>query len=44
MFRGYVAAGLMALGVFTYSQYAGLSLFSGEQARPVSGQQSGVHK
>jgi hypothetical protein len=34
---------LMALGVFTYSQYAGLSPFSGEQARPVAGQ-PGVHK
>jgi hypothetical protein len=43
MFRSYVAAGLMALGVFTYSQYAGLSPFSGDQARPVAGQ-PGVHK
>ena len=45
MFRTYVAAGLMALGVFSYSQYAGLSVFGGEQARPVPpGQQSAVHK
>jgi hypothetical protein len=39
-----VAAGLMALGVFSYSQYAGLSPFAGEPARPVPGQQSAVHK
>ena len=32
MFRSYVAAGLMALGVFSYSQYAGLSPFAGEPA------------
>jgi len=44
MFRSYVAAGLMAFGVFSYAQYAGMSLFSGEPARPVPGQQSAVHK
>ena len=43
MFRTYVAAGLMALGVFSYAQYTGVNLFAGEQARPVAAQ-SGVHK
>jgi len=44
MFRAYVAMGMMALGVFSYSQYAGLSAFDGEQAKPVPGQQSATHK
>lgn len=44
MFRSYVAAGMMALGVFSYAQYTGYNLFSGEQARPVPGQQTGTHK
>ena len=44
MFRTYVAMGLMSLGVFTYAQYAGLSVLGTEQAKPVPGQQSATHK
>jgi len=44
MFRTYVAMGLMALGVFTYAQYSGLSMFATSESRPVPGQQGAVHK
>ena len=45
MFRTYVAMGMMALGVFTYAQYTGVSLFDAEQTRPMPGQRSSmVHK
>jgi hypothetical protein len=44
MFRTYVTMGLMALGVFTYTQHAGLSAFGTDQARLVPGQQSATHK
>jgi hypothetical protein len=44
MFRTYVAMGLMALGVFTYVQYAGLSVFAASESRPAPGQQGAVHK
>ena len=45
MFRTYVAMGLLGLSVFSYSQYAGLSVFSPEQTRPAPGQQSAAtHK
>jgi hypothetical protein len=45
MFRSYVAMGLMALGVFSYAQYAGISAFSEQQAtRPVPGQSATTHK
>ena len=44
MFRSYVAMGMMALGVFTYAQYSGLSVYGTEQAKPVPGQQSATHK
>lgn len=45
MFRTYVAMGMMALGVFSYAQYAGLSAFSEQATRPAPGQQSSAtHK
>jgi hypothetical protein len=44
MFRTYVAMGLMALGVFSYAQYSGLSMFATEESKPVPGQRSAVHK
>jgi hypothetical protein len=44
MFRTYVAMGLMSLGVFTYAQYAGLSVDGTDQVKPVPGQQSATHK
>ena len=44
MYRSYIAMGLMALGVFTYAQYSGLSVFATEESKPVAGQRSAVHK
>ena len=44
MFRTYVAMGLMALGIFTYVQYSGLSVFAISETKPVPGQQGAVHK
>jgi hypothetical protein len=44
MYRSYIAMGLMALGVFTYAQYSGLSVFATEESKPVPGQRSAVHK
>ena len=45
MFRTYVAMGMMALSVFTYAQYSGLSVFGGEDTRPAPGlQQGATHK
>ena len=45
MFRTYVAMGMMALGVFSYAQYAGISAFSEQATRPVPGQtSSATHK
>lgn len=43
MYRSYIAMGLMALGVFTYAQYSGLSVFATGESKPVPGQ-SVTHK
>lgn len=44
MFRTYVAMGMMALGIFSYAQYSGLSIYATEDSKPVPGQRSAVHK
>ena len=44
MYRSYIAMGLMALSVFTYAQYSGLSVFATEEGKPVPGQRSVTHK
>lgn len=45
MFRTYVAMGMLALSVFTYAQYTGISAFSEEPTRPVTAQRGGAtHK
>lgn len=44
MFHTYVAMGMMALGIFSYAQYSGLSIYATEDSKPVPGQRSAVHK
>lgn len=45
MFRTYVAMGMLALSVFTYAQYTGISAFSEEPTRSAPAQRGGAtHK
>jgi len=44
MFRTYVAVGLMALGIFTYAQYSGWSVFATSATKSAPGTRGAVHK
>ncbi len=45
MYRAYLAAGLLALSMFSYAQYRGWSVFSTDESRPLPGStRSAFHK